>query len=168
MIRRPLLAACALTAALALTSCSTFSANDDVARVNGAELTQDELGAMLDSALGQALLQDAPIGGEVRAETARRLIGLWTAVTAIVDTGVVVADPASAEPGLAAQFGDSWTSAPEVLKQLEFDFVAVTDAIEAGELTEDEVYAIVADADISIDSRYGDWDDEQLAVVALG
>ncbi|MEX0846442.1 MAG: hypothetical protein WD023_01590 [Ilumatobacteraceae bacterium] len=94
MIRRPLLAATALVAALALTSCSTFTDNANAARVGDVELSADSLAALVTSTDATGASDD----GILDAAIARAAITQWVRVVVLeTETGVPSDQAASVE-----------------------------------------------------------------------
>ena len=169
MIRRLSLAVCALVGTAVLTSCAQFDRNDVAASVNDSELSQDEFAEILDSELGAFLLNTRPVDGVITGDGARGLISAWIGLTAIDQSGLLAsADRAQIESDLAAQFGDDWTSAPQLMRDLAITNVAVGNAANAGELAREDLLTVFDGADIFVDSRYGAWNVADNRVVALG
>jgi hypothetical protein len=169
VIRRSLLAATALAAALTLSSCATFSSQQNAASVNGAELTRDEFSSMLGSELGQTLLNDAPVNGFIAGNSARSLLGAWISINAIRQAGVGAdTDTAEVEQALSEQYGSSWTTAPPVMQELAVDNAIIGQLLADGTITSEDLQAVVSDADATVDSRYGWWDRETFTVTPLG
>lgn len=169
MIRRSVLAAGALAVALTLSStlssCSTFTSNNDVASVGGHSLSQDDLQLMLDSGLGQALLNNAPRDGVIDAGSARAIINAWIQLTAFAEAGIGTdVDTSEIEADLADSL-DSWNDAPPVMRELAINNIAIGTLKEQGGIDEDQIRSVLLDADIAVDSRYGRWDDAALSVV---
>lgn len=169
MIRRPLLAATALVAALALSSCATFTSNQHVASVGDASLSRDEFASMLDSSLGQTLLNDAPANGSISGDSARGLIQAWIGITAFTQAGIGAdVDRAAVEKDLATQLADQWTDAPDVLRELAIDNTIIGQLLSDGTITREDLQAAAHDADIWVDSRYGWWDRDGFGVKPFG
>lgn len=170
MIRRLSIAVCALIGAVVLTSCSQFDRNGVAASVDGTELSQDEMAAMLRSDLGINLLNDGPTeNGFISGAGARGLLSAWIGLTAIDQAGLVAsADRAEIDAQLAAQFTTTWSDAPQSMRDLAITNVAVGNAVSTGELEQEAVLGAFDGADIFVDSRYGAWDPESVSVVALG
>jgi hypothetical protein len=169
VIRRPLIAATALVAALALSSCATFTSHQNVAAVNGAELSRDEFSTMIDSQLGQTLLNDAPVDGAIKGDSARNLLGAWIVINAIeqADIGGDI-DRAEVETALAQEFGPVWAEAPPSMQDLAIQNAIIGQLLSEGTLTSEELQAVVVDADVTVDSRYGWWDRDSFTVKPLG
>ena len=147
-MRRLLLAPLAV-AALA-TGCSTFDSNV-VARVDDAELTNDELGDLI-----SALPTDAPEGS---AELAREIIALWTRVEAVKSAyerdDIEVTDEvrtAAAErildPAIFPGLEEMGTEVQDELVDWEATFVTLGDDVAYLERA-------LADADVWVKPRYG-------------
>lgn len=155
--------------AFALSSCATFTENSTAASVNGTELSTDDLGTMLDSALGQAILQVTPTDGFIDGNSARGLLGAWIALNALGQAGIgTEADREGVEADLVEQFGADWDAAPAAMKELASANLAVGRLLQSGARSTEELQAIIAAAEVRVDSRYGRWNSEQSAVVALG
>lgn len=172
MIRRSVLAAGALAAALTLSatlsSCSTFTANNDVASMDGHELSQDDLQLMLESELGQSLLNNAPVDGVIDAGSARGLINAWIQLTAFNEAGIgTEVDTAEIEANLA-NTQESWNAAPQVMRDLAVKNIAIGTLLEQDSIDQNQIREVLLAADITVDSRYGRWDDDSLSVVAFG
>jgi hypothetical protein len=172
VIRRSVLVsgalAIALTLSSVLSSCSTFTANDNAASVDGHELSQNDLQLMLESDLGQSLLNDAPINGVIGAGSARGLINAWIQLTAFTEAGIGTdVDTAEIEANLA-NTQDSWTAAPQVMRDLAVKNIAIGTLRSQGGIDQNQVRTVLLAADVAVDSRYGRWDDETLSVVAFG
>jgi hypothetical protein len=166
VIRRAVIA---LVAVLGLASCSTVSANDDAASVNGHDLSQDDLHDMLESDLATLLLQAAPTDGVANGNSVRALLSAWVVSTALIDTGVGAdADRAQVAADLAAdpQLGEGFTAAPEALRELLVDS-RILGGADPALTTEEQILSVTAAADIDVDSRYGYWDDTTGYVVAF-
>lgn len=169
MIRRSLLAATALVAALTLSSCATFTSHQNVASVNGAELTRDEFSSMLESELGQTLLNTAPVDGFIDGTSARSLLGAWISINAITQAGIgAEVDEAQVEQALTEEFGPSWTTAPPVVQDLAVRNAIIGQLLADGAVTSEDLQAVVSDANATVDSRYGWWDRETFTVQPLG
>lgn len=169
MIRRPLLAATALVAALALSSCATFTSHQNVASVNGAELTRDEFSTMLESQLGQTLLSSAPVNGAIDGTSARTLLEAWISINAITQSGIGAdVDTAEVETVLTQQYGAAWTDAPPVMQDLAVHNAIISQLLADGAVTSEDLQAVVSDANATVDSRYGWWDRETFTVQPLG
>ena len=172
MIRRSVLAAgalaVALTVSVTLSSCSTFTANNDVASVGGRELSQEDLQLMLDSGLGQELLENAPVDGVIDAGSARAIINAWIQLTAFTEAGIGTdVDTSEIEANMADSL-DSWNEAPPVMRELAVKTIAIRTLKEQGGLDDNQIRTVLLDADIAVDSRYGRWDDSALSVVSFG
>ena len=169
MIRRLAIAVCALLGAATLTSCAQFDRNDLAASVNGAELSQSELGELLDSELGAFLLRDRPVDGFITGDGARSLLSAWVSLTALEQAGLLAsADRGQVESDLAEQFGDDWTQAPQLMRDLAITNVVVGEMSRSGDLVRDDALAALDSADVFVDSRYGAWNVVDYRVVALG
>lgn len=167
MIRRSVFATGALVAALALSSCSTFSANDDAASIDGHHLTQDDLQLMLESDLGQSLLNNQPVDGVIDAGSARGLINAWLQLTAFTDAGLGAdVDTTDIEKNLQ-ESTPSWDAAPQVMRDLAIKNIAIGTLLQNGDIDRTSAEKILTDADIAVDSRYGRWDGEVFSVVAF-
>lgn len=93
MIRRSLLAATALVAALALSSCATFTDNANAARVGGVELPVSALAAMTEGADATATTD-----GAIAGDLARSTITKWIRVVVLeTENGVPAEQAASTE-----------------------------------------------------------------------
>lgn len=166
--RRSLVAAGALVTVLGLTSCATFE-NQRVASVNDHELTQDELRIMLDSELGQTLLQTAPIEGQVVGSSVRSIVSAWIALQAFSDADLLSAEQLEgARQAAIVEYGDQFTNAPAIMQELATLNAAAGAAIGNGDILQEDALSAVRDADVSVDSFYGAWDDESLSVVEMG
>jgi len=174
VIRRPAfsiwaIAACAIVAVSTLTSCSTLNSNDTAASVNGAELSQDDLQAMLTSDLGQSLLGAEVVDGGIDGASARSLIEAWIALTALQQAGLTDGvDTAAIETGLAAQFDTAWNDAPQVMKDLAILNVAVGQLIQDGTIEQTAGKTAISEAAVFVDSRYGTWDPVTGAIAVFG
>jgi hypothetical protein len=169
VIRRLTIALCALLGAASLTACSTFERNDVAASVNGVELSQDDLQLILESELGADILKEAPVDGSISGASARSVLGAWAALGAIEQAGLTAdVDVATIQADLAEQFGTKWTDAPPVMQDLATANVAVGTKVQAGTLSQEDVLAAFAAADVFIDSRYGSWDPTSGRVRPLG
>jgi hypothetical protein len=169
VIRRLTIALCALLGAASLTACSTFDRNDLAASVGDSELSQDEFGVMIESELGIDLLNSSPANGLIDGGSARSLLGAWIGLTALDQAGLVPLDDRdSIVTQLETQFGATWTDAPAVLQDLVVLNVAVGNAVQAGELAQEDVAAAVAAAEVFVDSRYGAWSGTDGRVLPLG
>jgi hypothetical protein len=172
--RRIVLAAAALVAALGLASCADGSSNEltsnkIAASVEGVELSQDDLAAILSSDLGTELLQASPIDGFIDATSARGLISAWVGINSMIAAGVGAdLDRAEIESSLAQQFAEVWDSAPAPMRDLAIANVVVGEAVQTGAVTTEELQAIVSAADVTVDSRYGWWSGEQFSVLPFG
>ena len=163
-----MLAAGALVVALGLSSCATFE-NQRVASVNDHDLTQDDLQVMLDSELGQTLLNSAPIDGQMVGSSVRSIVSAWIALQSFSDAGLLTAEQLEAARTTATtQYGDVFSNAPALMQELATLNVAAGTAIQNQEIDQQQALDAVRDADVSVDSFYGAWDDESLSVVEMG
>lgn len=172
MIRRSArrsLAAGALLVALGLSSCATFD-NQRVASVDDAELDQDDLRTILESEIGQQILQSTPIDGLATGDAARGAVTVWVLVTAATGAGLITDDQrASALEELSvSEVAAQFDAAPPIVQDLALLLTAAQTNINNGLVSLDDLLGAARDADISVDSFYGAWDDEAGAVVALG
>lgn len=185
MIRRPArrlaLATCAVLAAVGLSSCSTFSDNDAVARVEDVELTADDLqtiyGAALDYDAEQQTAALAPgdttvitAAESVPGEQMRQFISQWiqyqAAAQLLEDEGLAVTDADLATARDQALAGIE-TDPPQVL----IDYVVWQFAVEAkfGTRTSDtQLTDYASGLDIHVDPYYGAWNPDSGTVEALG
>jgi hypothetical protein len=164
VIRRAVIA---LAAVVGLTSCSTLSSNDDVASVNGKHLSQDDLREMLESDLGQALLQDGPVDGVISGETTRGLITVWLQTSIIRESGAVTDEARTAAESRLSTSQASWDIAPQEMRDVAVEYIAAQTLAQTGSIDSQELTDLIQSADIDIDSRYGWWDRETLAVLAF-
>lgn len=167
--RRIIIATATLVLTIGLSSCAELSTNQVAASVNGAELSRDDLAGMIESQLGQELLQATPDAGFIDANSARGLLSAWAAINSFVQAGVGDdVDRAEVEAALASQYGDVWTAASQPMKELAVSNLVIGQSIQSGAVTTDQLQEIVRAADVTVDSRYGWWNAEQFSVSAFG
>ena len=160
MIRRSFIAACALVGAISLSSCSTFSDNDAVARVDDVELTRADLEEYVNDAVTVANGGELP--DQLTADVYRQIIGGWVVDELIRQKlgadGVEITDDdrAAAQTELDAALAGQ-TDVPESVIAFELESGATRQAFsrtqEQGALGE-----FAATVSVVIDPRYGYWD----------
>ena len=174
MSRRALAVIVALLAALTLASCSDspVSQQDVVARVGDATLTRDDLDEMLNN----RIIQETLGTGAVDANSATmsqvdNVISLWISLEALQAGGAAALDEdASADSVLSTLPGDyrtSFDSASGNTQTLISRFIALQTVLSN---TQDRSALVTAiqGADVHVDSRYGYWNPERVAVVPFG
>lgn len=160
MIRRSLLAVCALAGALTLSSCSTFSDNDAVARVGDVELTRDALELYVHDALTVA--NDGEVPDQLTADAYRSIIGGWVIDELIrqklAQDGIAITDDdrTNAQTKLDQALAGA-TDVPESVTAFELDSAIAREAF--GRTQAQGSLGEFANATaIEIDPRYGYWD----------
>lgn len=169
--RRPLAAVvAALALSLGATSCATFTENRDAVRVGDQEITQQELGTMLESPFLEQWTQTAgPVDGVARGEFTKLLLSNWVYASALVQAGLVPDDErAAAEQQLTAQFARDFEAAPEVVRRFAIDSIAVGGLLNRGVIARDEAIEIIRSSDVALDPRYGWWDEELIVISGFG
>jgi hypothetical protein len=162
------LAALLPLASLTAASCATFD-TQRVASVNDHELDGDDLQEIVESQLGQLIVQSAPIDGEIDGSSVRAALTLWIVLTAIDDAGLITAEmKTEANRIIHYNLSAPPPPAPQLVKDIALLLTSAQSGIQAGVLTQDAVAQAAADADISVDSVYGTWDDEVTSVVPMG
>ncbi len=170
MIRRSILALCAVVAMVALSACSTFNRNDSVATVGGDALSRTELSQLLDNALVQNDLLIGPVsasGADV-ASQADTLISVWVVLAALRRAGAIDLTGAAQRTALATQYTTAFTGAPAAVQQLLTQLGAFHDQFTAGTLDQAKLLATVQAASVHVDSRYGYWDGAAAKVLPFG
>jgi hypothetical protein len=170
-VRISLTVATALLVAAGSVGCTTFE-NQRVAAVGDRALSQDDLAAILESELMPVVFEaPAPIGGTVDGDTARSIVSIWITLAALFDAGLIddaqvqeVTTGISTDP----QFATAWGESPAVMQDLIAWYTVVGNALASGELEREAAIAAIQGAAVTVDSFYGVWDSEQLAIVALG
>jgi hypothetical protein len=154
---------------LTAASCATFD-TQRVAAVNERELSQDDLTVILEHPIGQQLAQSAPIEGIMSGSSVRAALSVWILVEAFDQAGQItqdLLDQATANIGQGGPVAE-YESAPPVVKDLALRLTAIQVGIQSGLFSIDEISAAAADADISVDSVYGFWDDAAASVIPMG
>jgi len=166
--RRLVIAAGALAATFALSGCGTFDRNDAVAQVNGVELDQRSFAELANDPTLQSLLQST-VSDDIDGSNARSLLTGWVVITIVDKAGLVPQDQrTSIDSALATTYGQSFTDASPVVKELLVTNALILQAQQQGAIDTEQVGVALAGADIFIDPRYGRWDGATGAVVALG
>ncbi|MFT3853241.1 MAG: hypothetical protein QM733_10945 [Ilumatobacteraceae bacterium] len=174
MSRRVLAVIVALLAALTLSSCGTnpVSQRDVVARVGDAELTRDELDEMLNNRIIQETLQTGAVDGTAATMSqADNVISLWISLEALQAGGAAsLDDDPTVDSVLSSLPGDYKTqfdSAGGGTQTLISRFIALQNVLDNTQDRSKLVAAIQA-ADVHVDSRYGYWDAERVALIPFG
>ncbi len=157
---------------LGLSSCATFE-NQNVATVDGHELSRDDLESILNSELTPVVFNgtEPVVDGLVGGDTARGIVSVWITLAALRSAGLIADDQIDeVAAGLASdqRFSTSWADAPAVMQELVVWYTITGNALTSGELDREAAIAAIQHTDITVDSFYGAWDDDQLAVVAFG
>lgn len=158
----------AITGVATLSGCATFDDADVAARVGERSLTDDQVAAVANSPIAEGAVtggEDGTLDGEV----ARRIVTVWVRNAALADQPFLAdIDLDALRAQLASELGDAFTAADEFSQQLLVDNAAVSTAIQQGIISEEDAFALVSEAEVEVDARYGTWDAERLEVVALG
>lgn len=172
--RRVLAVIVALLAALTLSSCSDspVSQQDVVARVGDATLTRDDLDEMLNNRIIQETLQTGAVDGNTATMSqADNVISLWISLEALQAGGAAALDEdASADSVLSSLPGDYKTQfdgASDITQTMISRFIALQNVLNNTEDRSKLITTIQA-ADVHLDSRYGYWDPERVAVIPFG
>ncbi len=171
-VRRSLCLAGALVVTFGLSSCATFE-NQNVATVDDQELSQDDLESILNSDLTPVVFNgtEPVVDGLVGGDTARGIVSVWITLAALRGAGLIADDQIDeVTAGLASdqRFSTSWADAPAVMQELVVWYTITGNALTSGELDREAAITAIQDTDIAVDSFYGAWDNDQLAVVAFG
>lgn len=167
MIRRLALLAGTLVAAASLASCSTVSNLDTVASVNDATLSEDEFEGLATSENVRTLFGLAA-DAEPDAAFYRDVIEAWIVVETVDQLGV--ADAVTDEEVAAfldTVLPEGWQS-DEAGATIVEGLARIQVGIDQGLLDVAAAQAALAEFDISVTSRYGQWDAVDLNVGPLG
>lgn len=170
VIRRTLLALCAVAAMVALSSCSTFNRADSVAVAGGSTLHRDGLSQLLRNPIVQNALQNGELDG-AQAELgsqADRIISIWIVLNVIDHSGAADLSGTAEQAALTTKYAADFTSASPTVQQLLTQYAAFVSQRQAGTLDQAKVSAAVTSAKVHVDSRYGRWDGAQASVVPFG
>lgn len=167
VIRRSVLASLPVVAALALSSCSTFSRNDAVATVDGRQLSRSELSELLSNSVIQNQLTGALDGDRASLSgQADQIIGIWISLQVVHKNGLADLSGAAEQTQLTTQYKDAFTGASPTVQQVLTQLEAYHNQV--GGLDGAALYAAVKKANIHVDSRYGYWDAEKVSVLPFG
>lgn len=167
MIRRSVLAVCALVGAVSLSSCSTFSDNDAVARVGEVELSRDTLEEFVHDFL--ATRGDVP--DQVAGDAYRQVIGGWIVEELIRQKLAIDGvepnddDRAAAEAAVASDL-DGLTDPSDAVREFVYDS-ELWRAVFARTQQQGALGEFAGSTSIVIDPRYGYWDGSSGTVLPL-
>jgi hypothetical protein len=168
VIRRSVLAVCALVGAVSLSSCSTFSDNDAVARVGDVELTRDTL----ETFVHDFLVTAGDVPDRVAGDAYRQVIGGWVfeelirqklAVDGVEPTDE---DRAAADAAVEANFSDFPTEPSQAVRDFVYDS-ELWRSVFSRTQQQGSLGDFANASDIVIDPRYGYWDSASGTVLPL-
>lgn len=144
----------ATAAALALTSCATFSS--DAARVGDVELDGDTFAAIVSELAENPAFEPIVTGSSsVDAEFVRSLLSQWirgqVLANELAEQGIAITDAVrqKVEQQLAADNGELWSAAPDALKALLIESFAAADAFATSLAPDPETLRASYDAGIA-------------------
>lgn len=173
MSRRVLAVIVAFLAALTLSSCAHSPTQTDVvARVGDATLTRDELDEMLNNRIIQETLQTGVVDGDTATMSqAQNVISLWISLEALQAGGAAALDDDptvdSVLSTLPGDYRTQFDSAGDSTQTLISRFIALQTVLNNTQDRSQLIAAIQA-ADVHVDSRYGYWDSERVALIPFG
>ncbi|MCU1361318.1 MAG: hypothetical protein JWN99_2607 [Ilumatobacteraceae bacterium] len=168
MIRRSALAAGALVVALTLSSCSTFNANNEAARVGSTTFQIDDFQTYMHDYL--AANDPTADSSQIDGETARGLLSNWVGDQLIIQflssKGIQITD-ADRTP-IATQLDSRLQAAGVTISDSTHDLVVESGAARTVFQNSQVAGALgpfAKTVDVVVDSRYGYWDADTGAVV---
>lgn len=171
MTRRLLSFALPLAAALSLTSlagCATFTENNDAASVGARSLSSEQLSTIADNDFTREYLAITPDNTLTKIEIERQVLTSWLVFTALRASGAITdADLAAAKTAAMAKY-TTWATGATEMQDIAIEADAVSTAVAAGTINSADLRAIVAAADIAVDSRYGWWNTATFMVTPFG
>ena len=155
----------------ALSSCSTFTANNDVASVGDTSLSRDDFEVYLQD----LLLANAPTADQTKiaGDDARQIISGWVGDQLVIQflehEGVAVteADRTSVTTSLDAQLASKGLTFSEATRRIIIEGQAARTVFQNTQQPGD-LGPFAQDISIEVDSRYGFWDGESGSVVGFG
>jgi hypothetical protein len=168
VIRRSLLVACALVGAVTLSSCSTFSDNDAVARVGDVELTRDTL----EEFVHDYLATTGEVPTQVAGDGYRQIIGAWVIEELIrqklADDGVqpTDADITAANAAVESDLANLPTEPSEAVRQFVYD-KELSRAMFSRTQEQGSLGEFASASSIMVDPRYGYWDSSSGTVLPM-
>lgn len=168
MIRRSVLAVCALVGAVSLSSCSTFSDNDAVARVGDVELSRETLEEFINDFLSTR--GDVP--DQIAGDAYRQVIGGWVFEELIrqklASDGIEASDDdrAAADEAVSADLQGLEAEPSDAVRQFIFNSYLARTVFQRTQ--QDGALGEFANAtSVVVDPRYGYWDSSSGTVLPL-
>ncbi|MFN8022197.1 MAG: hypothetical protein U0Q03_11775 [Acidimicrobiales bacterium] len=172
MIRRTVVAALALVAAVSLSSCATFTDNANAARVGDVGLSRTDLEHYVHDALEARDSADAPT--ELSGDDFRSIIERWIFDELVRQyleanqVGVTDADRATAEEQIRSSLESDGITVSDFVVGYEVESLAVRTAYQNYTDGSDKLLKFAQQQDVYVDPVYGVWSIETGTVQALG
>lgn len=167
----------ALVAALTLSSCGdAVTQGDVVAEVDDAQLTGDELEAIMSDPVVTSLFQTpAPADGSMELNAADQIATVWVWLEATTQQDIAqLDDEAVAKEQLKSALGDDavaqYDATTGAVRTFLTRVLVVNQQLRAEppSVTADELREASRAADVRVDSRYGYWDLDRASILRFG
>ncbi len=154
-----------------LSSCSTFTANNDVASVGDTSLSRDDFELFVQD----LLIENAPAADrtKIAGDDARRLLSAWVGDQLIIQflesEGVAVTETerTSAADALDTRLKNAGVTWAEASRRISIEGQAARTVFQNTQQP-GALGPFAQDISIEVDSRYGFWDRQSATVVAIG